>query len=253
MTRRAFVHRISARAPDDVSGLESAFATGTIEARRVVAIFGKTEGNGCVNDFSRGLAARALLIPSSAPAPSPKASSDHVRRDGGGSFAALRGIRSAPRRRIARGGRARGGKRAYKKIALRASGTARPGRSRRRGRQRCDPQRRPRLISRRPFRADQVPPAHRGSGRRGGSAGREDDHPRHPKIHGFFARRVGAGDRGRAWRDRPRFVERRRHRQGVAVLFRARLDLGGRRALRSRDRRARPRRAGPDRCASTML
>jgi cyanuric acid amidohydrolase len=60
MTRRAFVHRFSAHAPDDVSGLETAFAEGTIQARRVVAIFGKTEGNGCVNDFSRGLATRAL-------------------------------------------------------------------------------------------------------------------------------------------------------------------------------------------------
>ncbi len=60
MTRRAFVHRISASAPDDVSGLEQGFGSGAIEARSVAAIFGKTEGNGCVNDFSRGLATRAL-------------------------------------------------------------------------------------------------------------------------------------------------------------------------------------------------
>jgi cyanuric acid amidohydrolase len=47
-------------APDDVSGLEEAFASGAIQARSVVAILGKTEGNGCVNDFSRGFATRAL-------------------------------------------------------------------------------------------------------------------------------------------------------------------------------------------------
>ena len=62
MTRRAYAHRLSARAPDDVSTLTAAFASGVIEARSVVAILGKTEGNGCVNDFSRGLATRALSV-----------------------------------------------------------------------------------------------------------------------------------------------------------------------------------------------
>ncbi len=60
MTRRAFAHRLSAGAPDDVTALEQAFASGAIEAKSVVAILGKTEGNGCVNDFSRGFAVRAL-------------------------------------------------------------------------------------------------------------------------------------------------------------------------------------------------
>ena len=60
MTRRAFVHRISAKAPDDVSGLEARMRKGAIDANSVVAVFGKTEGNGCVNDFSRGFATRAL-------------------------------------------------------------------------------------------------------------------------------------------------------------------------------------------------
>ncbi len=60
MTRRAYVHRLSALAPDDVSGLQAGFESGAIEAKSVVGVFGKTEGNGCVNDFSRGLATRAL-------------------------------------------------------------------------------------------------------------------------------------------------------------------------------------------------
>jgi cyanuric acid amidohydrolase len=60
VTRRAYAHRLPARAPDDVGALEAAFASGAIEPRSVVAILGKTEGNGCVNDFSRGLATRAL-------------------------------------------------------------------------------------------------------------------------------------------------------------------------------------------------
>jgi len=60
VTRRAFVHRISAKAPDDVSGFEARMREGAIDANSIVAVFGKTEGNGCVNDFSRGFATRAL-------------------------------------------------------------------------------------------------------------------------------------------------------------------------------------------------
>lgn len=56
----ARVHRISAGAPDDVSGIETLIASGQIDPRRIVAILGKTEGNGCVNDFTRGFASSAL-------------------------------------------------------------------------------------------------------------------------------------------------------------------------------------------------
>jgi len=60
MTRQAFVHRIPTRGPDDTSALEAMIASGQIRAPEIVAILGKTEGNGCVNDFSRGFASRAL-------------------------------------------------------------------------------------------------------------------------------------------------------------------------------------------------
>ena len=60
MTRRAVVHRLSTRSPDDVEGLASAMVEGRIRPDRIVAIFGKTEGNGCVNDWTRALASRAL-------------------------------------------------------------------------------------------------------------------------------------------------------------------------------------------------
>ncbi len=58
----AKVHRISATAPDDVSGIEAAIATGAIDPKGVVAVLGKTEGNGLVNDFSRGYASLALNL-----------------------------------------------------------------------------------------------------------------------------------------------------------------------------------------------
>jgi len=60
MTRQAFVHRIATRVPDDVSSLEAMIASGAIRPPDLVAILGKTEGNGCVNDFTRGFASRAL-------------------------------------------------------------------------------------------------------------------------------------------------------------------------------------------------
>jgi cyanuric acid amidohydrolase len=56
----ARIHRIAAAAPDDVSGIETQIAEGRIDPRRIVAILGKTEGNGCVNDFTRGFATTAL-------------------------------------------------------------------------------------------------------------------------------------------------------------------------------------------------
>src|SRR5580704_12214247 len=56
----AKVHRISADAPDDVSGIAAAIAAKRIDPAGIVAIFGKTEGNGLVNDFSRGFATQSL-------------------------------------------------------------------------------------------------------------------------------------------------------------------------------------------------
>ncbi|HXJ02643.1 MAG TPA: ring-opening amidohydrolase [Micropepsaceae bacterium] len=42
--------------PQDVSGLEACFRSGRFSADSLVALIGKTEGNGGVNDFSRALA-----------------------------------------------------------------------------------------------------------------------------------------------------------------------------------------------------
>jgi cyanuric acid amidohydrolase len=58
--RQAVVHRLPASAPDDVASLVQAVERGVIDPSAIVAVLGKTEGNGCVNDFSRGLATQAL-------------------------------------------------------------------------------------------------------------------------------------------------------------------------------------------------
>jgi cyanuric acid amidohydrolase len=60
VTRRAFVHRVATHSPDDVRGVEAMLDARSIEPGAIVAIFGKTEGNGLVNDFTRSLASRAL-------------------------------------------------------------------------------------------------------------------------------------------------------------------------------------------------
>ena len=56
MTAR--VHRLSARGPDDIAPLDEAIGAGRIHPAGIVAILGKTEGNGCVNDFTRAFAVR---------------------------------------------------------------------------------------------------------------------------------------------------------------------------------------------------
>jgi cyanuric acid amidohydrolase len=60
MARRAYVTRLPARSPDDVGPLEAAIGRGEIEPHAIIAILGKTEGNGCVNDFTRAFAVRAM-------------------------------------------------------------------------------------------------------------------------------------------------------------------------------------------------
>ena len=58
----AKVHRISATAPDDVGGIEAAITSGHVDPKGVIAVLAKTEGNGLVNDFSRGHATLALSL-----------------------------------------------------------------------------------------------------------------------------------------------------------------------------------------------
>jgi cyanuric acid amidohydrolase len=58
----AKVHRISAAAPNDVGGIAAAIAAGRIDPAGIIAILGKTEGNGNVNDFTRGFATLALTL-----------------------------------------------------------------------------------------------------------------------------------------------------------------------------------------------
>jgi cyanuric acid amidohydrolase len=60
LPRRAFVHRVAARHPGDAAAVAALFDAGLLRPEEIVAILGKTEGNGCVNDFTRAYAVDAL-------------------------------------------------------------------------------------------------------------------------------------------------------------------------------------------------
>lgn len=47
--------RLEMSSPDDVSALKKLIDSGEVDARQIIAVLGKTEGNGCVNDFTRAL------------------------------------------------------------------------------------------------------------------------------------------------------------------------------------------------------
>src|SRR6201996_9476114 len=56
------VVRIPTKGPGDVSGLVELIEAGRIDPAAILAILGKTEGNGGVNDFTREYAVAALSV-----------------------------------------------------------------------------------------------------------------------------------------------------------------------------------------------
>ncbi|MGE5150157.1 MAG: ring-opening amidohydrolase, partial [Rhodospirillaceae bacterium] len=62
MARRARVLRLPTAGPQDTAPLAAAIDRGEVDPDTIVAIVGKTEGNGCVNDFTRGYATLALKL-----------------------------------------------------------------------------------------------------------------------------------------------------------------------------------------------
>ncbi len=58
----AGVHRFSLPDPGDVSGLAAAIASGVIDPTNIVAVIGKTHGNGLVNDYTRGYLSQSLAL-----------------------------------------------------------------------------------------------------------------------------------------------------------------------------------------------
>ena len=58
---QADLFRVAMDSPDDISGVVALVEEGKCWPEEIVGIMGKTEGNGCVNDFSRGFSNFVLL------------------------------------------------------------------------------------------------------------------------------------------------------------------------------------------------
>lgn len=54
------ISRVPMASPDDVSGLQENIEKRILDPAKVIAVMGKTEGNGCVNDYTRGYAISSL-------------------------------------------------------------------------------------------------------------------------------------------------------------------------------------------------
>lgn len=57
--QRVDVFRVACRGPGDLSGVQALVDAGTLDPAHIVAVMGKTEGNGCVNDYTREYASVA--------------------------------------------------------------------------------------------------------------------------------------------------------------------------------------------------
>jgi len=53
------VHRVLCQGPADLSGVQALVDQGTLNPHHIIAVMGKTEGNGCVNDHTRDFASMA--------------------------------------------------------------------------------------------------------------------------------------------------------------------------------------------------
>ncbi len=53
MIQKVAVHRIACSGPGDLSAVRALLSSGELRAADIVAVMGKTEGNGCVNDHTR--------------------------------------------------------------------------------------------------------------------------------------------------------------------------------------------------------
>ncbi len=56
------IYKIPMSGPEDISGLKELVDKGEIDPTEIIAMLGKTEGNGCVNDFTRGYATQSFKL-----------------------------------------------------------------------------------------------------------------------------------------------------------------------------------------------
>src|SRR5438270_10190608 len=62
ISMRIGVHKIAMGNPGDFSALAELIEAGAVDPAEIVAVIGKTEGNGGANDFTRGFATLSLSL-----------------------------------------------------------------------------------------------------------------------------------------------------------------------------------------------
>ncbi len=195
------VHRVPMRHPGDASAIIRLIDEGTLAAEAITAIFGKTEGNGCVNDFTRWLCAVRPVRNAGAAAGHPLPTRCHCALRWSASRAARKGwvvaafsrVRRHRRRRTT--GQPQGARHRDRFDRSAASGGHRShatSESHRDGGSRGDEPRRHRRPGRCPLGADQMPPSDQGARRRGPIAWRANRDSRHLRFDGIVARRRSA-------------------------------------------------------------
>ena len=54
------IQKVAQDSPDDVSNIDALIQSNQLNPKNIIAVMGKTEGNGCVNDFTRGFTTQTL-------------------------------------------------------------------------------------------------------------------------------------------------------------------------------------------------
>ncbi len=243
------VAKVELKNVQDASGLEAAIDKGQFRADEVIAVIGKTEGNGGVNDFHPH-PRRPGVSPRAAQARQPLRAGD--REDPDGVVRRLRRRHHAARddlraQRQDRPGDAIAARHRHgdeRRAFSRGHRPAGDGREGRRRRARGDARRRHRRSGGRALRADQDAAPDRRFGRRRACA-RQRRRLRGARLHGRVERHHRPRHRRRARRDqdaegRGNLPQPRPLLLGRLLLVRRRTDAGADRASRQQERRRRP-------------
>ena len=233
------VIRIPTNGPGDVSGLMALIDSGALEPSSILAVLGKTEGNGGVNDFTREYAVAALCnaLSSQLNARSARGRGPHRVRDVGrhrGRVVAAHNRFHAKRpsqgsRRELRREAAERRRRAHPRLPARGDWPRRTDRRNDQGRRGGDARRIDRGGQRRAFCPDQMPATDQRARPERRRARQDDGHRERLYVDGLFARRVRHRRRQSARRDRLR-GRRKPGAERLDALFIRRVVFGRHRA-----------------------
>ena len=218
------VHKVAMAAPNDVSELAKLIDSGAVKAAEIVALIGKTEGNGGANDFTRGFATssyQTLLAKHLGISPEEVGKRDRfrlVRRHGRRALAARDACSPARPRRARPAARASRWRSRSRATSLPEEvGTMAQVREVAEATRRCLAADRHHGPEGRALRAGEGPAADAGEHRGRRPARQDAAHARSEWLEALRPRRDRARRRARAWRGRREGRERRRDRESASI------------------------------------